>query len=57
MSENGAAAPPPPGEPARWVTTYQVYDADERLISERVTDVRETPVPKAPEAPYPGLYL
>lgn len=46
----------PPGEPVRWETVRRIYDRHNRLISETITDVRETDVPKPPED-IPGLYL
>jgi YD repeat-containing protein len=45
-----------PGPTVRWITTRQEYDKDDRLVSETVTDVRETDVPK-PEPVIPGHYL
>lgn len=56
---NEAPAPttPPPGEPARWVTVYTVYDADDRVISERTTDIRDRKMPTYTSTPPPGQYL
>jgi hypothetical protein len=45
-----------PGEPVRWVHIRRAFDRDDRLVSETITDTRETDVPKPPE-PIPGLYL
>lgn len=54
------AAPPkpttPPGPPVRWVTIAREYDRDDRLISERTTETRDTQLDH-PEHPVPGFYL
>jgi hypothetical protein len=46
----------PPGPVVRWVTVSREYDRDDRLLSERTTETRDTQLDH-PEAPAPGFYL
>jgi len=48
--------PDPPGPVVRWVTISREYDRDDRLISERTTETRDTQLDH-PEPPTPGFYL